>query len=458
MGSADRPNILFIYTDQQRADSLGVVSPWMKTPHLDRLAREGVTYTNCFSVSPTCIPARFSLLTGRYPHELGVWENSAVTFPLELPNWVRELRMNGYRTKLIGTSHLRPILAGAHLNENRAFLNAVGFEDVEEIGGPRASRTTESTMTEAWRDAGVLDAFRADLSARYEMKPLAVRPSPLGLEHHYDTYVGRRASECIRNYGHAEPWFLWVGFAGPHEPWDTPAPFNTLYDPESVPLPKPRFDYLPASEPLLRRLRHSAKLGAGELKAAHALRADYAGAVSLIDMQVGSLLGALESRDWLSNTMIVFTSDHGEMNGDFGLIYKETFFNEVVRVPLIVRDPRRRKASVVSTPVESIDVGATLLSLAGRSPLASPAEPLPIENAEDRTRKKTGALSEYAEELMIVVDGWKLAVNRSGHPYLLFDLERDPDELRNLAGAPEWQTKTNELIACLAERGLGTRR
>ncbi|HEX4925503.1 MAG TPA: sulfatase-like hydrolase/transferase [Bdellovibrionales bacterium] len=450
--AAPRPNILFIYTDQQRADSIGAVSPWMRTPNLDRLAREGTVFTNCFSVSPTCVPARFGLLAGAYPQELGVWENGAHTFDSRWPNWVRALRDSGYRTSLIGTSHLRPIVAGSHFGENGDFLRSIGFTDAEEVGGPRASRTTESVMTEAWREAGVLDAFRADLSDRYETDPLAVRPSPLGYELHYDRFVGRQARAAIESYGRAEPWFLWVGFAGPHEPWDTPPPFAASYAAGSVPAAKPRFDYLPSSEPLVRRIRQSARLGAGDLDKVKSLRADYAGAASLIDAEVGALIASLDGRGLLENTIIIFNSDHGEMNGDFGLIYKETFFNEAVRVPLVVRDPRARSVGHVDAPVESLDVGATILELAGVRAACGRAESLVPLLRGPGPRRKRSALSQFARESMIVEGGWKLAANEDGEPYMLFNLESDPEELRNLVRDPAFRSKRVELSEVLRRR------
>ena len=148
-----KPNILFLMTDQQRADALGCSGGWVRTPHLDRIAREGVRFSNCVTTSPVCIPARVSLATGRYPHNTGVWDNGAFTLPADAPTWMRAIREAGYRTSLFGKTHLHP--HGGDLRDRVDLMHAYGLDDVDEIGGPRASARVLSHMTARWQAKGL---------------------------------------------------------------------------------------------------------------------------------------------------------------------------------------------------------------------------------------------------------------------------------------------------------------
>jgi choline-sulfatase len=173
------------------------------------------------------------------------------------------------------------------------------------------------------------------------------------------------------------------------------------------------------------------------------LRANYAGKVTLIDDQVGALLRVVEDRGELEDTVVAFVSDHGEMNGDYNLLYKHNFLNPAVRVPFIVRLPANRRTStggaVTETMVELMDLGATLVELAGgKHPRRSLARSV-VPVLEDPSRShREAALSEMRREHMIATPDWKLAVNREGEPYLLFDLRSDPTETRNLAAVREY--------------------
>ena len=333
-----RPNILFFMTDQQRADAMGCSGSWLETPNLDRIAREGVRFSRCVTTTPICVPARVTLATGRYPHNNAVWNNLQYTLPEDASTWMRVIRDLGYRTSLFGKTHLHPH-GKVDLREREYLLHAYGLDDVNEIGGPRASANVGSHMTAMWEEKGLLEAYRADFKERFDNKPHVVRPSVLPLEDYYDVYVGQCAKRYLEEYDRKEPWFCWVSFGGPHEPWDTPEPYASMYEPDAMPAPisraaddhdRPRGwldDFME---------RRSPQLDPGDEAA---MRANYAGNVTLIDYQIGEVLEAVEKRGELDRTIIAFTSDHGEMNGDWGLIYKMNFLSGSVSVPLIVRTP-----------------------------------------------------------------------------------------------------------------------
>jgi choline-sulfatase len=434
---APRPNLLLLMTDQQRADALGCASGWVRTPNLDRLAAEGVRFRNCVTNSPVCIPARLSLATGLYPHNTGVWDNLGHTLDPETPTWMQAVRGAGYRTSLFGKTHLHPHTGD--LREREPLMHTYGLDDVDEIGGPRASARVLSHMTARWQELGLWDAYRDDIGDRFATKPHVARPSPLPLEEYGDVYVGRRAQQYLAAYDRPEPWCCWVSFGGPHEPWDTPEPHASLYMPDDMPAPAPlpawtRDEGRPRGH-LHRRLASAPDLEPGDIPA---MRASYAGNVTLIDEQIGGILDTIEARGELDNTVIIFTSDHGELNGDFGLIYKSVLLDGAVRVPLIVRTADTARAGGVTTdsPAEWIDVGATLADAAGvdleytqfaRSLLPTVSDPERVHRRE--------AFSEHQGEVMLLDERWKGAVNREGQLYLLFDRVADPLEQDNLAGS-----------------------
>ncbi len=452
-----RLNVLLLITDQQRWDALGCVGGWVDTPNLDRIAARGVRFSNCVTTSPICVPARVSLARGHYPHNTGVWGHVDYTLSPETPTWMQAVRAAGYRTSVFGKTHLHA--HSGDLREKEHLLHAYGLDDVDEIAGPRMSATVMTHMTARWAELGLLDAYRADLDDRFASRPWVVRPSSLPLEEYADVYVGRSACEYLASYDRVEPWFCWVSFGGPHEPWDTPEPWASRYDPSSMPPP------LPAHERDDRRPDGSLDRWSAWLKQpltleeVQRMRADYAGNVSLIDDQIGKILGTVEERGELDRTVIVFTSDHGEMNGDHGLIYKMNFFDGSVRVPLIVSTPAMASTPVAgtvdATPVEWIDVGPTIAESVGAE-LSYPQFGCSLLPAFGGQRVREDALSEFEGEVMLLTDEWKIVLNDRGEPYLLFHRLADPDEAQNLVLDSKTSSVQRDLRLCILDRLIAT--
>ena len=433
-----QPNVLLIMTDQQRADALGCAAGWVNTPNLDRIAGEGVRFTNCLTNSPVCVPARLSLAAGLYPHNTGVWNNCGHTMPAETPTWMQTIRRAGYRTSLFGKTHWHPH-NGVDLREREHLLSAYGLDDVDETPGPRACCRNRCRMIDQWEQAGLLQAYRDDYAERFRADPTLVRPSPLGVEHYYDTYVGEAATRYLSDYDRDEPWFCWVSFGGPHEPWDAPEPYASMYDPSKMPPALSRFadqgDRASGALDGMPGKSNNAELSPERIAA---MRANYAGNVTLIDDQVGKLLEAVERRGELGNTVIAFISDHGEMNGDHGLVYKSQFLDGALRVPLLIRLPWAGAAGhVCERIVELNDIGPTLVeAIDGRIEHQQFAKSLIPLVRDPGAAMGDEALAEVDGELCLVTPEWKFAVNEAGEPYILFDRLRDPDEQYNLAGSP----------------------
>ena len=445
-------NVLFLMTDQQRWDAMGCSGGWVNTPNLDRIAAKGVRFSDCVTTSPLCVPARVTLATGAYPHNSGVWDHIDYSVPAHADNWMGEIRKLGYRTSLFGKTHLHPH-GRSDLRDKEDLLHALGLDDVDEIGGPRASATGMSRMTAMWEDKGLLEAYRDDLKKRSSNKSYVVRPSVLPLEDYYDVYVGQQAKRYLSAYDRDEPWFCWVSWGGPHQPWDTPEPYAGMYDLESMPQPAMTDTDLPRPRGHLDRLfEHRQNRLTFEPGEVGAMRADYAGSVSLIDDQIGEILAVIEERGEMDSTVIAFTSDHGEMNGDHGLTSKSNFYDGAVRVPLIVRTPGAEYSGIVNdSPAEMVDLGPTLVELAGGE-LEYRQFGKSLTGALDGSRHRDDALSEIAGEFMLMNDQWKIALNREGETYMLFNRKNDLNEEQNLAGLSEYRSDADALRLRILER------
>lgn len=447
-----RPNILFIMADQFRGDAMGCAGGRARTPALDSLAAEGVRFSQCHTVSPLCVPARVSMMTGLYPHTTSVWKNASYVLSPQANLWVRAIRDSGYATAVFGKLHLHTDYGDFIRREN--LVNGYGFETVNEVSGPRSTCQTRTYMSEEWRAKGLWEDFRADMLSR--SKGPAAKPSPLPAGDYYDAYVGRKAREYLEQYSGDRPWFCHVSFPGPHEPWDAPEPYAGLYAPEDMPPPlpptaegapeRPRGEY--------DRLMQNPVIRCTD-RESREIQANYCGSVTLIDEQIGALLRTVRQRGEWDNTVVLFTSDHGEMNGDHGFVHKRNFFRSAMNIPLLLRTPDTAGCggNVSDALVSLLDVGPTLAEFAGvgleyeqfgRSLCGCAASPA--------RRHRDVLLGEYAGELMLYDGKWKIALNRRGETYLLFDEEKDSRECRNLAAMPEYR----EIDALLRDRLLRT--
>lgn len=436
--------------DQMRADALGMINGWTRTPNLDRLAREGFLFRGVITNSAECIPARFSLALGLYPHQTGVWQNGTHTLNPECPNWMQAVERAGYRTSLFGKTHLHP--HEGDLRDRLHLMHAYGLQVVDETTGPHASVNVLSNMTQSWQEQGLWELFRQDVIDRVNTKRHIVRPSVLDAEHHYDTYVGRQAARYLADLENGQPWFCWVSFGGPHEPWDAPEPYASLYERTDIGQPIPRLHGHEQVHGLLRRAFDSAyyspPLHPEEVRA---MRANYAGNVTLIDEQIGNILEVVRNRGELDRTLIVFTSDHGEMNGDQGLIYKANFLDPVVQVPLIVRPPGVSGGGELSMVAELMDVGATIVDYAGGSLApASQARSLRKLIEGRTTAHRDFAVSEFLDHTAIIDRRWKIEFGPDDQPTLLLDRAGDPLEQVNLVDDSRYADKKAELKDRLA--------
>ena len=340
------PPILILMCDQQRADATSCAGdPVLRTPHMDRICAEGVRFSNACSVSPVCMPARASFVSGLYPHNHGLWTNRGA-LPADDETFFHHLQRIGYHVMYVGKSHFYGH-GGFHLREREPYMHRRGIDTVHETTGPWATVTTRSYMTDHWETRGLYEVFKQDYEKR--RKAGAVRctwPSPLPEEEHLDSYIGRVACELAQAYDEDKPLCLFVGFGGPHEPWDPPRRHAEMYDPADCPLPIPA-EELPATIPPHARRR--ALAGRMEIpeEQARKIRALYCGKIALIDEWFGRILEVYARRGWLDDALIIHWSDHGEMLGDHGRLHKCVFYDGSLKIQFNVRWPGHIQAGAV---------------------------------------------------------------------------------------------------------------
>ncbi|MFO7957342.1 MAG: sulfatase-like hydrolase/transferase [Candidatus Brocadiia bacterium] len=444
--SKKRPNILILMTDQQRADCLSCAGhPQLRTPNMDRIAAEGVRFSHACTDSPVCMPARHSFISGHRVHRHGVWSNGG-ELPADYESFFRRLQTAGYYTAHIGKSHYYPH-GDLHMRDREPWMHERGFDHVDEIGGPLATCwNTESHMTDRWREKGLYEEYKKDYEKRFEVgRDRAVWPSPLPVEEHADSYVGRKGVEFIRDYDEEKPFCAFVGFGGPHEPWDAPGEYATMYDPDETP---PRIDPETA-QPGPWVPEHAAKWQTRGRRddltedVIRRFRANYYGKITLIDDWFGRILDACEGRGLLDDMVVLFWSDHGEMLGDHGRVYKCRFYESALRVPLMVRGPSVLQGAVSPALAQTVDIMPTVLEAAGVEPPGD-CDGLslwPVLRDPD-AHLRGAALSEVrpadSNNAMVRTERWKLAAHEDGTPYMLHDLREDPKELNNLVGHPDY--------------------
>jgi len=453
-----RPHILFFLADQWRADCLGCAGhPMVQTPNIDRIASQGVRFTHAFTTSPICVPARMSIANGLYPHNSNMWQNDA-QMPLDADTYMNRLRDQGYRTCSIGKNHLY-FMEGQDLYDHTDRYHAIGFDYIEDMPGTWGCVDTTSIYTDYLAELGLLEELR-DYLHDLEAKPDEVRrfiaePLPIPAEAYIDSFIGRRVEKYVDAYEGPEPSMVYVGFQGPHEPWDAPDTYCQRYDPDDVPDPIPELpsgDWLP--ERSLKYQRWAQYYQPKRRRALKEVAARYFGKITQLDESIGLILDAYQRKGWLDNTVVIIAGDHGEMLGDLGRVSKSVCYDSAVRVPLIVRLPDGSAAGTTSGAfVETIDVHGTILEATGCeiSNDKDCLSVLPLVRGEQE-KIRNDVLAEAHVHYMLRTRDWKIVIGRDGLTVQLFDLANDPAEQRNLCCHPDFAQRELEMRSLLLAR------
>ncbi len=453
-------------SDQHRADMMGCAGDaGMLTPTLDLLAGEGVRFSRVSCQGPLCMPSRASFITERYVRDHGVYTNWA-EISSDSPTYVWALREAGYHTTLLGKAHLyRDEIAQAnHIDELAGRLTSLGFTEVHETGDKFVSEIP-SRYTDFLHERGLFEAYKAHIADRsYQGDDETGRnatkrapmwdstPMPVPLDAYIDTWHGADAVRWIEQYERSEPFFLFVGFPGPHDPWDAPRAAVERYRDVEVSMPattrRPSLESTGRYGALLSSFLWLSDSETMTDEAIRGMRRAYSADVSIIDHAIGNMLSALDQRGFLDNTWVIYTSDHGEMGGNHGLMSKCVLYQPAVRVPLIVRPPGGCAPRVVDALVEQLDVPATLREIAG-APAVPAGEGRSILEAVhgDSPHPREVSISENWGFASFETERYKIVVDEdAGAPCQLFDLRDDPLEDHDLLPDPSAGSAVDELM------------
>lgn len=350
MPSPQRPNILWYCTDQQRFDTIGALgNPHVRTPHIDRLVESGTAFTHAYCQSPICTPSRSSFMTGLYPSRLHNTRNGNDTFPEGTPLISRLLADASYDCGLIGKFHLR---SSGLRTEPR--IDGDGFRYWKFSHAPRDDWPEGEHDYADW-----VRAQGADLNALRES------PGRVPAELHQTTWATTRAIEFLSGDRGDRPWMLNLNIYDPHPPFIPPKEYADRFSESDMPGPHFRPSDVEAQRKLSEADFQTESKAPGEI-GAHRAQADYYAMISLIDDQFGRLVDFLRESGQAENTVIVFTSDHGETLGDHGLLYKGCrFYEGLVRVPLVFSAPWWDGGRQCDGLAELLDLSATLLDVGG---------------------------------------------------------------------------------------------
>ena len=449
---AQKPNLLFLWTDEQRSDTMSVYgNRRIHTPNLNKLASESWVFKNAYVSQPVCTPSRSTVMTGRWPHTNSCTENNT-PLPENVPCFPEILNDPDYRTGYFGKWHLGDEIFPQH-----------GFKEWESIEDGYRKYYREGRdpgqKSSYWQFLTSL-GYEPDTSQEYFSRGFAARRP---IEHCKPTFLEINACDFLRRH-RSTPFILYINFLEPHMPFY--GPLDDEHDPEEVRLPSNFNDPLEDDEPLRYRLLRERYRNEGfegrDLKTEKGWRrliANYWGLVTQVDLSVGAILRTLEELDLADRTIVVYTSDHGDMMGSHNLLAKTVMYEEAAKVPWLMRIPQLRfQQKVIENPVSHIDMTPTLLDLMGkRAGDSLPGQSL-VPLIKGRTVEEDHVYIEWnpavqrgktprsiptisAEEVervhrahtrtVISPGGWKLCLSDQDHSQL-FNLNEDPAETRNL--------------------------
>ncbi len=475
-----KPNILFIVADQYRYDSVGCNNAsTVKTPNLDALAGSGARFSNAFTSTPLCSPARTTMMTGCFPHHHGVLSNmgnfNGVFDRLhpDAPRLYSALRNSGYRCGYAGGWHMPK-------DEMAAFDDLSGTSDYQRF----------------LKENGVEWDMLRDEVARVEFGPEApfCGRSQLSESHTSSAWIAGRGCELLRSYADGQqPFFLQLNFFGPHFPITVPEPYDTMYDPAAIPMWDNFLIDAAKQRPILNKERWRWNVGHLTWPMWQQVVATYWGYCTLIDKYIGHVLDQLEELGLAEDTLVVFTADHGDNLGGHRLFNKGfSMYDDTVHIPLIMRWPGRISGSTdYAGFVSLIDLAPTMAQAAGietewldgtmgcdgSSIMDFLSGAIPAR--DDILTEFHGYETTLYSQRMIRTDNWKYVYNPADWDEL-YDLQSDPCEKMNLAEDPacahilalmkkrliQWMEKTGDTLAvnegwqgnsynlCLSQRHL----
>jgi arylsulfatase A-like enzyme len=497
---SSRRKILFVTTDQQRYDTLGCNGGQVaRTPVVDTLAMKGVRFERAHPQSVVCMPSRSTILTGQHPATHGVWMNG-VPLPVGAPSVAEELRRAGYRTALVGKAHFQPYLDPfLRFAENALSGGAPaptggahrGFEHMETAAhGPTGPLHYARWLAAEHPEAvggyyQVLDsAMQVNAAGGGETGAPQVTVNPIPRDLYHTDWVADRTITWLDSLESDDDWFCWMSFPDPHHPWDPPEDEMRRVDWREVPLPAA----YPATRSERERIldnkpRHWGQWYRGDLVSNYEAPATWVPATltpeqirevnarnavecELIDEALGRVLTRIAERGWEDDVDVVFTTDHGDLQGDFGLLFKGPYHVDgLMRLPLVWCPAPKilPTPAVVHRPVGLVDLAPTFCSIAGITPPTWMAgSPLPLDDDDADSRGFERVLTAWDSELFgvsvrvrtITRDSWVCTAylpgtSHDGTEGELYSLVEDPLQRTNRWDDPALSGVRDDLLVDL---------
>ncbi|MFO7821966.1 MAG: sulfatase-like hydrolase/transferase [Lentisphaeria bacterium] len=446
-----KKNVLLISSDHMRSDAMGHSVEWSEqsslshtiaTPALDRLAREGVSFANAFTTNPVCVPARASITTGNYPHKCTDSKGNSGSIASDQPKLAEIFNDVGYKTYAIGKLHYVPYSPPGEPRLLHGFEHAELNEEGRILGryDPDGKLEGLEDYHDYLKSVGWAGYERAHAVGNNDVHPA---PSPMPAEHHEEAWVASRTIASLEehkaNTGD-QPFLMWASFSKPHPPYDPPRPYDNMYDPRKIPTPmasETGDELLQDRDPELKT--RNVRFGWDRLshEAVNVIRSHYAGMVTFQDKQIERIIEWLEKNELLEETIIVYTSDHGDLLGDFGRFFKTCFFDGAVKVPLIWRIPgfhnagKWRRDQLVGVQ----DILPTLCHLTGTTlPCSVDGEDISNVITESADTARDFYISQGAGgKYMLRTSQWKYVYHASGGVEELYDVTATDADCENLA-------------------------
>lgn len=463
-----RPHILLITTDEQHRDTIySPVRPYT-LPGLDKLRESATSYDCAYSASPVCLPARCTFMTGLYPYHSGCISNHmGATLPRSIPNLFSCLKAAGYHTSMHGKCHFIPVPYPATRSDVTqeyehfiAYYESLGMDHLDLQDDKNNSLWYYDHYSKELEQKNLLRPYRETYHGKKQDSPLP--EFPLSPEDHPDAWVGRKALEWIARQDPQTPQFTWVSFSGPHYPMDVP---GVWYDRVDMEKDMPR-RWKDGEREDTGKLHRNGFYGPGTTEGSGGApggaqkeyteeywkkwRLKYYANIVQIDDCIRQIIQLAEQK-YGDNLMIIFTSDHGDMMGNHSLWGKNhSLYEDVIRIPLLVRYPGQKNKEQRHEIVNSVDIFPTILQWAGCRTVN--CDGLPLEKI-CRHGGRDVIISCCANRIALIHDGIKLCRNRyekTGEIYTeLYDLKNDPYEFDNLWAKPEGENFKHKMVKLL---------
>ncbi len=414
-----KKNILLLFTDQQRFDTISALgNNEIKTPNLDKLAGMGTCFTRAYTNCPVCVAARYTMHTGLMPHHSGCYDNGS---SVHNTSFMEVLLKNGYQTHGVGKMH---------------------FTLKDQLWGYEARDTSE--------ECGAKDDYKHFIDENgflHISEPLGFRSemyyipqvSQMSMKTHNSYWVADRSIDFLKKRDTNRPFFLMTSFIKPHPPFETPAPWNKLYrtvDMSLAKCPDGNDDVITYWNKFQNRYKYRDK--GTDINLYRTMKAAYYAAISFVDYNIGRLLSYMNEEGLLDDTYIIFTSDHGEMLGDYNCYGKRTFLDSAARIPMLVIDPSgKMNKGICDTPVSLADIFDTIMDMAEISDSGVQTDGDSLFKVINGEVKRDGIIGQFSYGdtalYMYTTDKYKYIYSVPDEKDYLFNLALDQKETKNLA-------------------------